>query len=361
MKKITSEVEDTMLGLKKILDSNDVLASAYISRNAEFINLPPKVKFSLPIFSPHHGNKEQLNQMFGSLSALSITTDEHGYIMKTPEAASCPPIQPLIDEPELIITIDAGYDPLYSVTRLSDEEIWTCGEDKIMKLYNLQGQLLKTIQTKSGNIPCDIAVKRSGDLVYTDHDTRTVNIVKNKQIQEVIRLQEWKPYYICSSSFGDLLVTMLSDDDTQSKVVRFSGSTEKQTIQFDSESVPLYSPDCFKYITENRNLDIYVADCKASAVIVVNQEGVLRFKYTGHPSISKESFDPLGITTDSRSQILTAEHYNGCLHILNQDGQFLRFIRSCDVGDSCGLCIDTTDNLFVTESDSVKVKKIKYM
>ncbi|XP_062602296.1 uncharacterized protein LOC134264013 [Saccostrea cucullata] len=364
IKQITFDIKQSIIDLRKILDTNDVsLSTAYKRRNAEFRSLPPKVSVSLPSFSPHQINTEQLYQMFGSLSALSITTDEHGYTMKTPEAVSCPPFKPLLDEPELITSIDTGYDRLYSVTCLSDEEIWTTGDDNIVKLYNLQGKLLKSMQTKSGNSPRDIAVTRSGDLVYTDPDKRTVNIVKNYQIQEVIRLQGWIPNYVCSTSYGDLLVTMVSDDKEQSKVVRYFDSTEMQTIQFDSEDKPLYSTNSIKYISENRNLDICVADCEAHAVVVVNQAGKLRFRYTGHPSPIMRSFYPYGITTDSQSQILTADQYRNCIHILDQDGQFLRYIRyieNCDLNSPSGICVNTRDNFFVAEL-SGNVKKIKYM
>ncbi|XP_062574668.1 uncharacterized protein LOC134236503 [Saccostrea cucullata] len=363
IKQIISEVKQCIVDLKKILDPNDIsIASTYVSKNAEFRSLPPKINVSLPRFSPHQINTEQLHQTFGSLSPLSITTEEHGYTMKTPEAVSCPPVKSLLAEQELITTIYTGYN-LYSVTCLSDEEIWTLGYDKIMKLYNLKGKLLKSIQTKSGKIPRDIAVTRSGDLVYTDCDTRTVNIVKSDQIQEVIRLQGWKPYNICSTSSGDLLVTMISDDYEQSKVkiVRYSGSTEKQTIQFDSEGKPLYSYGYPKHISENRNLDICVADYEARAVVVVNQAGNLRFRYTGHPYTTKRSFFPYGITTDSQSQILISDYTNHCIHILYQDGQFLRYIENCDLNYPWGLCVDTRDNLFVAEYYSCQVKKIKYM
>nr|XP_034309658.1 tripartite motif-containing protein 2 isoform X3 [Crassostrea gigas] len=363
IKHMLSDITQTIADLKKILNSDDVgLVSAYKSRNAEFRRLPPKLKVTLPRFSPQKIDKQQISAHFGSLSELSIKTKEQNYTIDSSSTAHSPPERSLIDVPQIITEINTDFKNAKNVSCLNDEDIWIHGNDNILKLYNLQRGLIKSMKTKSGKRAEDVAVTRSGDLLYTNYLDRTLNIVKNTKIQTVITLQGWRPSGVCSTSSSDILVAMNNDDwKTPSKVVRYSGFIEKQSIQYKENGQALYSSGgSTKYISENRNQDISVSDCGAGEVVVVNQAGKFRFTYTGLTSSAKELFEPYGITTDSHSHILIADLDNHGIHIVDRDGQFLRFIDNCHLEKPFGLCVNTRDNLFVADAKTCKVKKIQY-
>ncbi|XP_078331327.1 uncharacterized protein LOC144625119 [Crassostrea virginica] len=339
------EITQAILDLKRLLDTSDVcLVSEYTSRTAKFRSMPAQFQVTLPTFTPQEIHREQIHQQIGSLSELAITF--------------------LLDEPRILTDIQTQCRYLRSVSCLSDSELWTCGDnDNILRLYNLQGELLRSVQAKSRLPPDDIAVTRSGDLVYTDYWDSSINLVSGTQIQTLITLRGWRPLRLCSTSSGDLLVIMTTDDWKQTKVVRYSGYTVKQSIQWDDQGKPLYSSGGlfgYKYLSENRNSDICVADRDAGAVVVVSETGKLRFRYTGPPFTPQESFCPRGITTDSRANILTSDPENDRIHIIDQDGHFLRFIHYCGLQGPWGLCVDSRDNLFVAEYYTCKVKKLQY-
>nr|XP_019925028.2 uncharacterized protein LOC109619437 [Crassostrea gigas]XP_034305292.1 uncharacterized protein LOC109619437 [Crassostrea gigas] len=360
IKQIQSLIKQTLQAIRKIEKSTEVSTTIeYSSKIREFSKLPPKVQVSLTTFIPKPIDREKLCSLFGQITPLSTATEENVLSLNQPNTS----VRELLDEPELVATIQTGHENLRSVVCLNDGSIWTSGITNDIKCFNSKGSLLQTIQKKSGTFPNDIAVDSDGDLLYTSGATRTVYKVKSDQTEVLIRFEGWVPSQLFVTSTGDLLVTMFSDDKTQSKVVRNSGSTEKQTIQFDNEGTHLYSGNTYtKYITENRNHDICVADNEAGAVVVVNQDRKLRWRYTGHPSVAKNKpFKPRGITTDSQSRILTADSDNHCIHILDQNGQFLRVIDNCDLEYPCGLCVDNDDNLFVCEVYKGSVKKIKYL
>lgn len=143
----------------------------------------------------------------------------------------------------------------------------------------------------------------------------TVNILEGKQIKEVIKLKGVNALNICTTSSGELLI-MMNENKISPKVVRYCGTTEKQTIQFNDDGQALYSCGLDKSLAENTNFDICVADKAAHAVVVVNQDGKLKYRYTGQCT-SEKSFDPNGIATDSQSRVLIAASWDRSIHILD--------------------------------------------
>ena len=165
---------------------------------------------------------------------------------------------------------------------------------------------------------------------------------------------------MCSTTTRDILVSMVSNNGEETKIVRFSGSAEKQVIQWNEHGHPLFSKSYTKYLCENGNLDICMADNGANAVVVVSAAGKLRFRYTGNPYKHIETFFPYDITTDSQNRILIAETINCNIHLVDKDGHFLRLIDNCVLQSPLVLFVDSRDNLFVGEQYSCKLKKIQY-
>ena len=361
IKELQSLMQQTLIALNEMEASNEVFPTIqYISKDSEFFKLPPKILVSMPNFISNQMERKKLSSLIGKITPISTTLQERVVPAQSHQNLD----RELLDEFEVLNTIGTGHNNLLSVTCLNGEQIWTSGWSAEIKCLNIQGLLSKTIKTQSGERAADIAVESDGALVYVDWKTRTVFKAKNDQAEKIVTLQGWIPAQLCITALGDILVTMYSNDTTQSKVVRYSGSTStvKQTIQFDENNQPLFSGNTeLKYISENRNFDVCVADRGANAVVVVNQAGKLQFRYTGEFShLTEKQFKPSGITTDSQSRILTADCNNHCVHIIDAHGQFLRLIDNCDLENPVGLCVDSDDSLFVCEYYRNSVKKIRY-
>ncbi|XP_078327995.1 uncharacterized protein LOC111117834 [Crassostrea virginica] len=112
-------------------------------------------------------------------------------------------------------------------------------------------------------------------------------------------------------------------------------------------------------MSENNNGDVCVSDVNADTVVVVEKTGRVRFRYDGTPATIEESFDPRGIVTDALSQIIVTDINNNCLHILDQNGQFLRCVDDCGLEEPVGLRVDIEGKLWVGSLDKVKV--IEYL
>lgn len=350
-----TEIRQSIADLKKLQESKDIChVTEYESRNAEFQRLLPNINISLPNFTPQKIDRDQFLKKFGSLDqpAVSFATEECSNTVQIPGAESSTlSDKPLLDIPKVVTAFVTEYEELKSVAYLNDDEVWTCGDDNIITLYNIQGEQLNSVKTQSRKRPFDIAVKQNGILVYTVDENKTVNVAENTDTHRAISLSRWEPSGVCVTTSGDLLVVMYSWKNSQVKVVRYSGFASKQSYHYGERGSR-------GYVCENKNLDI----CASfnSEIVVGSQAGKHRFTYSGPESATKKSFSFTGIATDSQCKILTIDDNNSCIHILDQNGTFLRFINNCGLRSPSNLGMDNNDNLLVTELYTGKVKKVQY-
>lgn len=211
---------------------------SYKSRNAELSRLPPKVIVNIPIFSSKKIKTEQLHERIGVLSECFITRNNK---IESIQLQSFPFDKEILHTAKRSSDLNTVYEPLYTVNCLSDEEMWIHGQNNIMTLYNIYGETLNSIVTKSGFGPWNIALTKTGNFLYTDINDKTVNLVKNKEVHQMIKLQGLVPLFLCSTSSDDLLVTMYCAISKRTKIVRYHGYIERQIIQVDGKT-DLYSP-----------------------------------------------------------------------------------------------------------------------
>lgn len=218
---IISEIQQNMSDMKRLLDSYDVChVCSYKSKIAVFRKLPPKLTVCLPKFIPHQIDEAEINQQLGVVLKLKVITREYDPSFISKEVIPFLPKRPLMTNPIAMtyIVTESGNNQLCYVSCVSNTEIWTSGCDEFLRLYNLEGKLVKFIKTKSGKVPIAIAIIRFDDLIYADNYDRSLNIVKGTEVHTMIRLQEWRPIGVCSSSSDELLLLMVNDSYNQKKL-----------------------------------------------------------------------------------------------------------------------------------------------
>lgn len=166
-------------------------------------------------------DREKVYTLIGSIKPLTFTTNKNGYTLKKQRIAS----KELLDTSDVINAFNTGYKNLRNVRNVSfyrEQEIWASAESNEIKCFDMKGSVIKSIRSKSGEWPEDIAVTREGCLLYSDWKLRTINKAVNSQIEEIITLRGWIPANLCDTSSGDIFVLMCDEAETQFKVVRYS-------------------------------------------------------------------------------------------------------------------------------------------
>ncbi|XP_062614370.1 uncharacterized protein LOC134276110 [Saccostrea cucullata] len=362
LRKCQAEIKDTIQVLMKAVQKNKKIIQSVDANEINQYELPSQnlyrdillnVDIRLPIFVPKAPDTIQLHKLFGQLNGPVILPQ----ISK--RKASISNNRTLLDKAIEIKTFTIE-NMLRNLACLGTEEVWISYRLKpIIHRVNTKGDIQETVISSCLEWNChpsNISISKNGELMYTDRISGSINIVRRGKSTTLFSVEkEWKPLGLCCTKSGELLVAMGTIDDKRYKVVRYRGRQVKQEIEKDDHGHFLFGVgDRMFYVTENFNGDICVSDNNSRAVVVINQSGKIRFRYKGIQEMEKE-FIPCDIATDSMGRILVGDSGNKCIHITDQDGQFLHSISGYDM-----FSIDDLGRLWVGKYGGYKVKVISY-
>lgn len=121
--------------------------------------------------------------------------------------------------------MEIGYIYIYKIVCvLSMNQIFVCGNNKIIKQMNLEGKFVEKVIIEFGNQFFDLVLISDVQLMYSDYNGKCVNVVRNNgKIENLIKFQKWFLMVFCMMVVNDLLVIMEFEDLVMCKVVCYLG------------------------------------------------------------------------------------------------------------------------------------------
>lgn len=279
---------------------------------------------------------------------------------------------------QVFTSIQSNYHALFRVTCVGEDKAWILGNSNVISQINIRGSINEKVIIPCLFFPDDISVNIEGELMYSDLDrktvnivrlgrSKTVNIVRNGRIKSQINPPHgWEPHGLCCTKAGGIFIHLmessLSTKSPKNKINHYQGERITQIIDKDGLGNSILGDGtCSIYITQSNNGDICVSDTNAGKVIILDKLDRVRFRYDGKQAKLRKLFSPKGLVTDSLCQIIVSDYNNDCVHILNKNGQILRCLGECGLLKPCAVSLDGQGRLWVGMRDSGDIKVIEYL
>nr|XP_022311700.1 uncharacterized protein LOC111116932 [Crassostrea virginica] len=364
IRNLISEMNKTVKQNEKLFNSKNILeVNEYQSKLNRYQNFPGNMDLKFPFLGSNIDKGKELSIEIGGYTATLKQMSQSS--LSTGVSRLTTGIEELMEKVRVIATIPNTFIPLWDVACVGETEVWIHGTQKFILRIDIHGTVWEIVYTTCLDWPNGISVTRERELMYSDDNSGTVNIVRDRKSESLITTPSgWTPANLCCIRSGDILVHVYGKSGPQrkNKIIRYQGKNIKQEINNDGQGNPIFKDGYFLlFISENNNGDVCVSDANALTVVVVDKMGKVRFRYDGTPARREKSFAPRGIVTDALSQIIMTDINNDCLHILDQNGQFLRCVDDCRLESPHGLSVDSEGRLWVGSGDSGNINVITYL
>ncbi|KAJ8316040.1 hypothetical protein KUTeg_006054 [Tegillarca granosa] len=294
---------------------------------------------------------QELKNQFGQLGTKRATT----VFPPLPQNRDIPLTSPVIDAK--IVSSFTCYKNGVVTTGNDQAWLWSWGK-RGLSLVTSDGKVIQDINTNFE--VCDAAVSTSGDLIVTVWNGKKVKKLTSHETCTDIYTAADETRGITVTDTGNVLVGLYRRNDSKLVEITTSGK-HIRTIQYDTlDNKQLFVDP--RFICTNINGDIIVSDNRGK-VVAVNSSGTKRFIYDGKERKLQKSFDPWYVVTDKYGNIMIADYHNSVVHVLNQDGKFIKYLITREHGCNkpIGMAIDFSDRLWVCNTGNKNVIIVRYL
>ncbi|KAJ8316249.1 hypothetical protein KUTeg_006263 [Tegillarca granosa] len=295
---------------------------------------------------------QELKDIFGQLGSKTATTVNP----PLPQNRNIP-IATSVMNAQKVNTFTS--DKTHVVTTGNDQAWLLNSGGRNITLVTSYGKVIQDINTDFGVY--EAAVSASGDLFVTMCiGNKVKKLTSHETFTDIYTAaDDYETRGITVTDTGHVLVGLCCY--IYSKLVEITTSGEHiRTIQHDTVDNKLLF-DSPRFICTNINGDIIVSDNR-DKVVAVNKSGTKRFIYDGKERKLQKSFDPWYVVTDKYGNIMIADYHNSVVHVLNQDGKFIKYLITREHGCNkpIGMAIDFSDRLWVCNTGNKNVIIVRY-
>ncbi|XP_066268830.1 uncharacterized protein [Branchiostoma lanceolatum] len=233
-----------------------------------------------------------------------------------------------------------------------------------IQVFTLQGTFVRQFPTVvSGGEkmePSDVALDGEGNLWvvgWTYSADFAVQYNKQGRALRKFDLQEtgWYRGVAVDTRRNHILITQTTGDlgNTQGEVLVYSpDGTLVRTVEGNWRNLPLRRRGMKRahYITLDGGGNILVSDCDNHCVHVCNEDGQFLFQFGSEGSGEGQLNYPRGICTDRAGNIIVADSGNGCVEMFDKTGKFLKHIAT-DMAGLQAVAMATQGQLVMTCAD----------
>lgn len=267
----------------------------------------------------------------------------------------------LLDKVIVIATVRTTYHAIRDLACVGLNKVWVNAigdyEDSALSCYDICGEKLETVTV--GSFCNGLTMDTDGRLLYSEFN----NIMSFEKGEVYVALEMpsgWEAKGIFCSKSENMIVCVTNEEKDQ-KVLLYKNRVISKEIQFDENGEKLYTNgEYMLYPQENINGDVCVVDHNSNSV-VVSSENKLRFRYGGKGDRLQKDLNTNAIVTDQMGHIIVADEANDCLHIIDQNGQFLKCLEIPGLTNPTGLSLDTRGRLWVGSKTNGNIKVTQYM